>query len=40
MLDMPVPGSLGNIGHEISGQEGSSHMKQCSSFEVKIEEFS
>ena len=38
MLDMPVPGSFRNIGHKISGQEGSDHVKLCSSDWVKIQE--
>ena len=29
MLDMPVPGSFSNVGHNISGQEGSGYKKLC-----------
>ena len=29
MLDMPVPGSFWNIGHQIWGQEGSDHASFC-----------
>ena len=38
VLDMPVPGSFRNVGHEISGQEGSDHVKQYGSNQVKVEE--
>ena len=36
MLDIPIPGSLQNIGLLISPQQGSEHVKLCSLNQVKL----